>query len=71
MKSYKYRHLSNTIQSFFDLSKKYTVEIQLVPSHCDLLGNEKAENLQSWELYKNNQIPLPALLKKKRFLKEG
>ena len=45
MKTYKDRDLSNTIQSFQELSKKHVVVIQWIPSHCDLLGNEKADEL--------------------------
>ena len=45
MKTYKDRDLSNTIQSFQELSKKHVVVIQWIPSHCDLLGNDKADEL--------------------------
>ena len=52
MKSYKDRDLNNTIglQSFQELSKKHVVAIHRIPSQCNLLGNENADEFANREL---------------------
>ena len=70
MKSYKDRDLSNTIQSFHDLSKKHTVEIQWIPSHCDLLGNEKADELAKLGTLQEQPDTTTSFAEEKKIFKE-